>query len=246
MTAGSSAPGVPCRSSVNRWRTGPRDVEEVVVGVLGQPGAGAQAGVDRRAHGCRDRTACLIEGAPGRAVGGRPLQVTTPKPTLSTSRAAKSRNHAAYSCEWASLPGWAPPSRAHSSAYSAGSCESRLDDPRVEGGAGAGLLVEPLGPHVAPRATSRDLPVAEELRHATGLEHRADLADERPDEGVAGTAAVAVLVEREAFVARRDDERRVADDERELLSCDGVEQVTRDPARPRARHPHLLTRRARG
>ena len=103
-----------------------------------------------------------------------------------------------------------------------------LDDPRVEGDAVAGLLVEPLGPHVAPRATGRDLPVAEELGDATGLEHRADLADERPDEGVAGTATVAVLVEREALVARRDDEGRVADDEREPLSCNGIEQVTRE------------------
>ena len=74
----------------------------------------------------------------------------------------------------------------------------------------------------------RDLPVAEELRDAAGLEHRADLADERPDEGVAGAATVAVLVERQALVARRDDEGRVADDERERLSRNGIEQVARE------------------
>ena len=49
MTLGSGAPGRPCRSSVTSGAHAPRDVEHVLVVVLGQPGAGPQPGERRSA-----------------------------------------------------------------------------------------------------------------------------------------------------------------------------------------------------
>ncbi|TWG85161.1 hypothetical protein L603_000200001700 [Cellulosimicrobium cellulans J34] len=69
------------------------------------------------------------------------------------------------------------------------------------------------------------LPVAEELGHAPGREHRPDARHEVADDLVARAPAVAVLVlgQRAARGARRDDERRVGDDEVEPLARDGLE-----------------------
>ena len=66
-----------------------------------------------------------------------------------------------------------------------------LDDPRVEAGAG-----HPAAHPVAPVGVADDLPVAEELRDATGLEVRADRAHEVGDDRVTGLPAVAVLEQR--------------------------------------------------
>lgn len=71
---------VPLLRHVGRAR--PRDVEHVAVGVLGQPRAGPQSRVDRRSHRRRDGTVRLVEGAPRRAVGRRPLQRDDPEPDL--------------------------------------------------------------------------------------------------------------------------------------------------------------------
>ena len=97
MTLGSSAPGraVPLLRDVGRAR--PRDVEDVVVGVLGEPRPRRAA--RRRRPGpsgaATGPCASSSERHVGRSVAGR-CSVTTPNPIDSTSREAKSRSHAAY------------------------------------------------------------------------------------------------------------------------------------------------------
>ena len=145
-------------------------------------------------------------------------RVTTPKPIDSTSRAAKSSSHAAYMALKSAVPGWCPPSRAHVSAYSAGSWTSRWTDPGVQAGA-----VEPGADALGPRRPAGHLPVAEELGDAARLEVVADRPHEVTDDGIAGAAPVAVLEARHRAGPRRDDERRVAHDEPEPLAGDRVE-----------------------
>ena len=93
-----------------------------------------------------------------------------------------------------------------------------LDHPAVQP---AG--VEPRPHPLVPLLAAPHLPVAQQLRHPPGREHRADALDELAHDRVAGAPAVAVLVRRHPRRPRRDDERRVAHDEVEALVGDRLE-----------------------
>ncbi len=148
---------------------------------------------------------------------------TRPSPTACTPRASKSASHCptAASQPAGSCARTAPPSRSHSSAYSAASSTSRC-------------TTQPSRPDASSQAPTRSvqasaaavLPVAEQLGHAAGGQHPAEPADQTRDQRIADQPPVAVGVDGQvgAGGAGRDDERRVRHHQVEDLATYRLEQ----------------------
>ncbi len=125
MTLGSSAPGRACRSSVtSEAQDHATSRRSSSLCSASQVRACRPASTVGPIGAATTPPASSSERHVGRSTSGRCI-VTTPKPMEATPRAAKSASHAAYIVEWSALPGSEPPSRDHSSAYSAGSWDSR-------------------------------------------------------------------------------------------------------------------------
>ena len=157
----------------------PGDRQQLVVVVLGQPGAGAQPGQHVRPHRCGHRTGRLGQVDEGLPLPHRPLQGDHPEPD---------RTHAARREV-------VEPRGIHRRELGGGAVVTAvarpglgvlgrvlhvaLHDPRVEAGAG-----HPAAHPLAPVGVADDLPVAEELGDTAGLEVVADRAHEVGDDGV--------------------------------------------------------------
>ena len=141
-----------------------------------------------------------------RPVAGR-CRVSTPKPIDSTSREEKSSSHAAYIAIDVRRPGVVTTVARPRLGVLGRVLDLSLHHPRVETGA-----LEPRRHAVGPRRAA-DFRVPEHLGDAARLEVRTHRPDEVGDDGVTGSAGVAVLEEGHLTRARGDDEGWVADDE---------------------------------